>query len=60
MYKISEFNELTGLSKETLRYYVQQQLLEPAFVDASSNYRFRIFWPPFYKNCEVLAVPFKK
>lgn len=40
MYKISEFSELSGLSKETLRYYEQQQLLEPAFVDASNNYRY--------------------
>ncbi len=40
MYKISEFSELTGLSKETLRYYEQQQLLEPAYVDTSNNYRY--------------------
>jgi DNA-binding transcriptional MerR regulator len=40
MYKISEFSELTGLSKETLRYYEQQQLLEPALVDHSNNYRY--------------------
>jgi len=40
MYKISEFSEMTGLSKETLRYYEQEQLLEPAFVDASNNYRY--------------------
>ncbi|MBO0589473.1 MerR family transcriptional regulator [Sporosarcina sp. E16_8] len=40
MYKISEFSEMTGLSKETLRYYEQEQLLEPAFVDPSNNYRY--------------------
>jgi DNA-binding transcriptional MerR regulator len=40
MYKISEFSDLTGLSKETLRYYEQEQLLEPAFVDPSNNYRY--------------------
>jgi len=40
MYKIREFSELTGLSKETLRYYEQQQLLEPASVDPSNNYRY--------------------
>jgi DNA-binding transcriptional MerR regulator len=40
MYKISEFSELTGMSKETLRYYEQEQLLEPAFVDPSNNYRY--------------------
>ena len=40
MYKISEFSEMTGLSKETLRYYEQVQLLEPASVDSSNNYRY--------------------
>jgi len=40
MYKISEFSELTGLSKETLRYYEQVQLLEPASVDPVNNYRY--------------------
>ena len=40
MYKISEFSEITGLSKETLRYYEQEQLLEPAIVDSSNNYRY--------------------
>ncbi|MFD6441423.1 MerR family transcriptional regulator [Peribacillus sp. NPDC060186] len=29
MYKISEFAEITGLSKETLRYYAEVKLLEP-------------------------------
>jgi DNA-binding transcriptional MerR regulator len=40
MYKISEFAELTGLSKETLRYYAEVKLLEPAFVDSKNNYRY--------------------
>lgn len=40
MYKISEFAEMTGLSKETLRYYAEVKLLEPAFIDPSNNYRY--------------------
>ncbi|WP_422123252.1 MerR family DNA-binding transcriptional regulator [Planococcus sp. X10-3] len=40
MHKISEFSELTGLSKETLRYYEKAGLLEPAHVDPANNYRF--------------------
>ncbi|TFB14229.1 MerR family transcriptional regulator [Filobacillus milosensis] len=39
-YKISEFAEVTGLSKETLRYYDDIGLLEPAYVDPNSHYRF--------------------
>lgn len=40
MYKISEFVDLTGLSKETLRYYSKVGLLEPAYVDPDNNYRY--------------------
>jgi DNA-binding transcriptional MerR regulator len=40
MYKISEFAEMTGLSKETLRYYAEVKLLEPAYIDPENNYRY--------------------
>lgn len=40
MYKVSEFAEITGLSKETLRYYAEVGLLEPAFIDPNNNYRY--------------------
>jgi len=40
MYKISEFAQLTGLSKETLRYYAEVKLLEPAYIDPKNNYRY--------------------
>ncbi|QOR68713.1 MerR family transcriptional regulator [Cytobacillus suaedae] len=40
MYKISEFSEMTGLSKETLRYYAEVKLLEPAYIDQINNYRY--------------------
>ncbi|MGY6209181.1 MerR family transcriptional regulator [Cytobacillus firmus] len=40
MYKISEFSEMTGLTKETLRYYAEVKLLEPAFIGSKNNYRY--------------------
>lgn len=40
MYKISDFAEMTGLSKETLRYYAEVRLLEPAYIDPNNNYRY--------------------
>lgn len=40
MYKISQFAEMTGLSKETLRYYADVKLLEPAYIDPKNNYRY--------------------
>ncbi|TQR14712.1 MerR family transcriptional regulator [Psychrobacillus soli] len=40
MYKISEFAEVTGLSKETLRYYAEVKLLEPAYIDPVNKYRY--------------------
>ncbi|ARI75347.1 MerR family transcriptional regulator [Halobacillus mangrovi] len=40
MYKVSEFSYLTGLSKETLRYYAEVELLEPAYINPENNYRY--------------------
>ncbi|RIU90161.1 MerR family transcriptional regulator [Oceanobacillus picturae] len=40
MYKISEFAEITGLTKETLRYYAEVNLLEPAYIDPHNKYRY--------------------
>ncbi|WP_339292024.1 MerR family transcriptional regulator [Paenibacillus sp. FSL W8-0187] len=40
MYRISEFSQITGLSKETLRYYAEVKLLEPAYIEPSNNYRY--------------------
>ncbi len=40
MYKISQFAQLTGLSKETLRYYAEVKLLEPAYIDPNSRYKY--------------------
>lgn len=40
MYKISEFADMTGLTKETLRYYAEVKLLEPAYIDPKNNYRY--------------------
>ncbi|MFE8697400.1 MerR family transcriptional regulator [Cytobacillus sp. FJAT-53684] len=40
MYKISDFSNMTGLSKETLRYYAEVKLLEPAYIDPNNNYRY--------------------
>lgn len=40
MYKISEFAEMTGLTKDALRYYAEVKLLEPAYIDPNNNYRY--------------------
>ncbi|MDQ8734934.1 MerR family transcriptional regulator [Paenibacillus sp. LHD-38] len=40
MYKVSDFSELTGISKETLRYYAEVKLLEPAYIDPKNSYRY--------------------
>lgn len=31
---------MTGLSKETLRYYAEVKLLEPVFIDPKNKYRY--------------------
>lgn len=40
MYKVSEFSKMTGLSRETLRYYAEIKLLEPVYIDPANNYRY--------------------
>ncbi|UII54201.1 MerR family transcriptional regulator [Cytobacillus spongiae] len=40
MYKVSEFSRMTGLSKETLRYYAEVKLLEPIYIDPHNKYRY--------------------
>lgn len=40
LYKISDFADITGLTKETLRYYADIKLLEPAYIDPNNNYRY--------------------
>ncbi|KGP91763.1 transcriptional regulator [Pontibacillus chungwhensis BH030062] len=40
MYKVGEFCKMTGLSKETLRYYAQIKILEPVYIDPHNNYRY--------------------
>ena len=40
LYKISDFSKMTGLSKETLRYYAEVKLLEPAYINPENNYRY--------------------
>ncbi len=40
MHKISEFADMTGLSRETLRYYAEVKLLEPAYIDPNNHYRY--------------------
>ncbi|MCA0149323.1 MerR family transcriptional regulator [Rossellomorea vietnamensis] len=40
MYKVSEFSKMTGMSKETLRYYAEVKLLEPVYINPANNYRY--------------------
>jgi DNA-binding transcriptional MerR regulator len=40
MYRVSEFSRMTGLSKETLRYYAEIKLLEPVYIDPRNKYRY--------------------
>lgn len=40
MYRIGEFAEMTGLTKETLRYYAQIELLVPVFVEPRNKYSY--------------------
>jgi len=40
MYQIGEFSIITRLSVKTLRYYHEQALLPPDYIDEDSGYRY--------------------
>jgi len=40
MFTIGEFSKITGLTVKTLRFYHDEQVLVPAFVDADTGYRY--------------------
>jgi DNA-binding transcriptional MerR regulator/effector-binding domain-containing protein len=40
MFTIGEFSKLSGLTVKTLRFYHEEGLLAPAFVDPDTNYRY--------------------
>src|SRR5262249_29218862 len=40
MFSIGEFSKLTGLTVKTLRFYHEEGLLIPAFVDPDTSYRY--------------------
>ena len=40
MFTIGEFSKITGLTVKTLRFYHEEQLLVPAFVDPDTGYRY--------------------
>ena len=40
MFSIGEFSKITGLSVKTLRFYHEQGLLEPSYVDRDTGYRY--------------------
>ena len=46
MFSIGEFSKVTGLTIKTLRFYHEQGILEPSYVDSGSGYR-------YYADCKV-------
>lgn len=40
MYRVGEFSEMTGLSKDTLRYYAKIELLSPTRIDETNKYSY--------------------
>ena len=40
MFTIGEFSKITGLTVKTLRFYHEQELLVPSFVDRQTGYRY--------------------
>ena len=40
MYRISQFSKISGLTVKALRYYDQENILEPTFRNEDNQYRY--------------------
>lgn len=40
MYRVGDFSEMTGISKDTLRYYAKIGLLSPTRIDEANKYSY--------------------
>jgi len=63
-YLIGEVNRITGISRDTLRFYDRINLLKPSYVDPENNYRYYTydqFWSLDIINCcRNLDIPIEK
>ena len=64
IYSIGDVSRITGLSKDTLRYYDKINLLKPGYIDASNHYRYYTydqFWQiDIIICCRKLNIPIQK
>lgn len=60
-YRIGEVSKITGLSKDTIHFYVKSGLLEPDFVDEINGYRYYSRWNLWQLDvitmCRKLSIP---
>lgn len=63
-YTIGEVSKITGISKDTLRFYDKIDLLKPKFVDSDNHYRYYTydqFWSiDIISCCRSLNIPIEK
>ena len=64
LFSIGDISRFTGTSIKSLRYYEEINILEPAFVDPDSNYRYYSFDQIYLVNiiqfCIEMDIPLKK
>lgn len=60
-YRIGEVSKITGLSKDTIHFYVKSGLLKPDFVDEINGYRYYSRWNLWQLDvitmCRKLSIP---
>ena len=54
MYKIGEFSKITKLTVKTLRYYDEQNILNPSYRNAENDYRF--YAENDFKKAELIVM----
>lgn len=64
MYTIGELSKVCNLSIQTLRYYDKIDLLKPAYVDSSTNYRYymesQIHYIDLIKSLKFIGTPLEQ
>lgn len=63
-YRIGEVSEITGISKDTLHFYIKSGLMTPDYVDPENNYNYYSRWNMYQLDiittCRRLGIPLKK
>ena len=63
-YRIGEVNKITGISKDTLHFYIKSGLMTPDYIDPENHYSYFSRWNMYQLDiittCRRLGIPLEK